>query len=141
TDSVISKKPALILLEFGANDFLRNTSAHTADSLLNLLVDRIKQSGTQVVLLSFIHPNMLQYASAGGWSSEDSILALEYSTMINQVAQRNSVLLIDYPLKAIFGNKSLMSDALHPNGEGYRTMALNVYSALIRTFEQNGMVK
>ncbi len=141
TDSVISKKPALILLEFGANDFLWNIPSRTTDSLLNLLVARIKQTGTQIVMLSFIHPDMVQYRHTGNWSSEDSALALEYSSMINQVAVRNSVLLVDFPLKGVFGNVLLMSDALHPNGEGYKTMATNVYSALIRTFEQNGMVK
>ncbi len=75
-DSVISKKPALVLLEYGANDFLWDIPAHTADSLLSLLVTRLQYSGAKVVLLSFIHPDMLQYTTSGGWSSEDSLLAL-----------------------------------------------------------------
>ncbi|MDP1676400.1 MAG: GDSL-type esterase/lipase family protein [Bacteroidota bacterium] len=140
TDSVISKKPALVLVEFGANDFLQNISAHTADSLLSLLVTRIQNSGTKVVLLSFINTDMLQYSN-GSWSSEDSLLALEYNSMIKSVASRFAVPLIDYPLKGIFGHPNLMSDGFHPNGAGYKKMEGNIYQALIKTFEKNGMVK
>jgi len=140
TDSVISKKPALVLVEFGANDFLQNISVNTADSLLSLLVTRIQNNGTKVALLSFINPDMLQYSN-NSWSSEDSLLALEYNSMIKSVASKFAVPLIEYPLRGIFGHPNLMSDKLHPNGAGYKKMQENIYQALIKTFEKNGMVK
>lgn len=141
SDSVLSKKPALILLEYGANDFLWDIPSHTSDSLLSLLIVRIQQNGTKVVLLSFIHPDMLQYTRSGGWSAQDSLLALDYNSMINTVAQRFGIPLIDYPLRGVFGHPELMSDGLHPNGEGYKIMEQNIYYALINTFTKNGMLK
>ncbi len=140
-DSIISKKPALVLLEYGANDFLWNISAHTSDSLLSVMVAQLQNKGIKVVLLSFINPDMLQYSNNGTWSSEDSILALQYNSMIKNISNRFAVPLIDYPLKGIFGHPELMSDALHPNGIGYQRMEENIYFALIKTFERNGMLK
>jgi len=140
-DSIIAKKPALVLLEYGANDFLWSISARTSDSLLSLMVTQLQNKGVKVVLLSFINPDMLQYMSSGSWSSEDSILALQYNSMIKNVAARFAVPLIDYPLKGIFGHPELMSDGLHPNGIGYKRMEENIFYALIKTFEKNGMLK
>lgn len=140
-DSIISKKPALVLLEFGANDFLWNISAHISDSLLSLMITQLHNKGVKVVLLSFIDPDMLHYSQTGNWSSEDSILALQYQSMIKNISARFAVPMIEYPLKGIFGHPELMSDALHPNGIGYKRMEENIYYALIKTFEKNGMLK
>jgi lysophospholipase L1-like esterase len=57
-DSVLSKKPVIVLLEFGSNEFLQNVDPHTADSLLGILIQQILASGPRVVLLSFVNPDM-----------------------------------------------------------------------------------
>jgi hypothetical protein len=84
---------------------------------------------------------MLQYTSKGGWSSEDSILALDYSAMLISVAHRYSLPHITYPLKGVFGYPTMMSDQFHPNGVGYKRMEENIFKALSLTFEQNDMLK
>jgi len=140
-DSVLSQKPALILLEFGANDFLWNTPAHVTDSLLSVLITQIQQRGIKVVLLNFVHRDMLQYVNSGGWTAQDSLLALDYISMLTSVAQRFSLPNIEYPLQGVFGHPTMMSDELHPNGIGYKRMEENIYVALSLAFQKNGMVK
>lgn len=139
-DSVLSKKPALVLLEFGANDYLQRIGSNVTDSLLTKLIQNITQYGSKVVLISFINPEMTKYMSSGGWLPQDSIRALEYYSMLNNLSLRLSVPLVKYPLKDIFGIPSMMSDKLHPNGVGYLKMQQNITYALGKTFKENNMI-
>jgi lysophospholipase L1-like esterase len=140
-DSVLSKKPALVLLEFTANEFLMGTPVHTADSLLSLLVQRIIDDSIKVILLSFINPAMVYSANRPYWTEDDIARAMEYWNMLNGVAARYSLPFINYPFRGIFGHADLMSDMFHPNGKGYKKWADNIYYALIETFKMNGMMK
>jgi lysophospholipase L1-like esterase len=139
---VLSKKPVLVLLEFSANECLGGYPAHDADTLLSALIQRIIADSVKVVLLSFIHPEMIDLARKIFWTQEEADLAYEYWYMLNSMAARYSLPFINYPLKGIYGNLNLMSyDMIHPNGAGYNKMATNVYQALIETFRTNGMLK
>ena len=140
-DSVMSKNPVLVLLEFGANEFLQGVQVDQADSLLSLLIQRIVQNKVQVVLLSFVHPDMVAQADSGYWTPQDSVRALAYYSMLRAVASRNSLLFLDYPLKGVFGQPGMMFDRLHPNGAGYMKMASNIFFALVKTFVDNRMIK
>jgi hypothetical protein len=128
-------------LEFGANEFLQKVAAHDVDSVLSLLVVNIAQSGSQVVLLSFINPDMTKFMGNGNWTTQDSIRSIEYYNMLSNLAIRYSLPFIDYPLRGVFGYPRLMSDNLHPNGVGYKIMEENIYQALSATFQNNGMLK
>jgi lysophospholipase L1-like esterase len=80
-DSVLSKKPVLVLLEFGANEFLQGGgSSHKCDSVLSLLVLDIAQSGSKVVLLSFVNPDMTKFMAKRYWTTQDLTRAVEYYT-------------------------------------------------------------
>ena len=140
-DSVLSKKPVLILLEFGANEFLQGVAAHDVDSVLSLLIADIAQSGSQVVLLSFVNPDMTRFMGSGYWTTQDSIRAIDYYNMLSNLSIRYSLPFIDYPLRGVFGYPQLMSDNLHPNGAGYKIMEENIYQALNATFQKNEMLK
>lgn len=140
-DSVLSKRPVLVLLEFGSNEFLQNVDVQSADSLLRLIVQQILTYGSKIVLLSFVNPDMAQYMDQGNWTTQDSIQAAAYYTMLKGVAGRFTLPLIEYPLKGVFGHPELMSDQLHPNGIGYKKMAENIYYALILTFRNSGMLR
>jgi len=140
-DSVLSKKPVIVLLEFGANEILREVAVHEADSVLSLLIVDIAQSGSQVVLMSFINPAMTRFMRNGYWTTQDSIRAIEYYNMLSDLSIRYSLPFISYPLRGVFGYPQLMSDNLHPNGMGYKIMEENIYQALSATFQKNGMLK
>jgi lysophospholipase L1-like esterase len=139
--NVFSKRPALVLLEFGANDFLQRKDVAKTDSLLTVLVMKIQQYGSVVVLVSFIDPEMTNYMSSGRWTTQDSLRAIDYHSMLIDVAKRTSVQLIGNSLKNVFGIPSMMSDDVHPNGRGYYRMFRNISIPLNNTFAQSGMLK
>lgn len=141
SDSVLSKSPVLVLLEFGANEFLQGVDAHQTDSVLSILAQDILQTGCRVALVSFINPDMARFMSSGNWTSQDSIRALQYYSMLSDLAGRYSIPFVDYPLRGVFGYRQFMSDNVHPNGIGYKKMEENIFSALYNTFETNGMLK
>jgi lysophospholipase L1-like esterase len=140
-DSVLSKKPVLVFLEFGSNEFLQKVSAHDVDSVLSLLISDITQSGSQIILLSFINPDMTRFMESGYWTTQDSIRAIEYYAMLTNLSIRYSLPFIDYPLRGVFGYSQFMSDQLHPNGAGYKIMEENIFQVLNATFQKNGMLK
>lgn len=139
--TVFSKRPALVLLEFGANDFLQRKEAAKTDSLLTQLIKKIQQYGSVVVLVSFIDPEMTKTMNSGRWGPQDSLRALDYHSMLIDVAKRTSVQLIGHSLKNVFGIASMMSDDVHPNGQGYYRMFRNISVPLTNTFAQSGMLK
>lgn len=140
-DSVLSKKPALVLLEFGANDFIQGISVDSAETQLNRLAGKLRSHGCTVVLVSFFNPDMINRVAPDYPLLSQKDLALAYYAMFQRVAQKVSLEMIDYPLKGIFGNTGLMSDSFHPNGQGYKKMEDNISRALMNTLSRNGMLR
>ncbi len=140
-DSVFAKHPALVLLEFGANDFLRLQPVSEAESRLRRLVDTLLLSGTKVVLVSFMNEEMMTSLPADHYMAPLRPIAEAYLAMLRRVAADRGLLFVEWAMKGIYWNESLLSDAVHPNGVGYRIMAENIYASLAATFERNGMKK
>lgn len=140
-DSVLAKNPALVLLEFGANDFLQNLSDSLAEVRLGRLIDTLQSSGTKVVLISFIHDEMAHNLPPDHYFAPRIPLGRAYLAMLKRVAQTKGILFVEYAMKGIYWNENLMSDGLHPNRPGYKLMMENIYQALEKTFQKNGMVK
>jgi lysophospholipase L1-like esterase len=140
-DSVLSKNPAVVLLEFGANDFIQGIVADSAEAHLNQLVTIIQNHGSKVILISFMHPDMVNHITDTSVLAPHKDLALAYYAMLKRVAQRFSIEIVEYPLQGIFGYPAYMSDFIHPNGLGYKKMEENISQALSLTFRANGMYK
>lgn len=140
-DSVLGKRPVLVLLEFGANDFLQDVSVDTAEARLDRLVGQILSSRCVVVLVSFFNPDMLNRVSPNYPLLAKKDLALAYFAMLQRVAQTHSIEMVDYPLKDIFGDSRYMSDLIHPNAIGYLKMEQNISQALMLTWKRNGMLR
>lgn len=139
--NVLSKKPVLVLMEFGANDFLRKYAVPKTDSIMSLMITRTQNYGAKVVLVSFIHPEMTKFMKEGGWTAQDSVRAVDYYNMQIALSKKHSVQIIEYPLRSVFGDPYMMSDRLHPNGAGYQRMFMNIAGALNNSFAENGMLK
>ncbi len=140
-DTVLSRNPALVLLEFGANDFLRNVSDSLTAIRLGQLIDTLRSAGTKVVLVSFIHEEMAQNLPPDHYFAPRIPLGRAYLAMLKRVAQAKNILFVEYAMKGIYWNDDLMSDGLHPNRPGYKLMMENIYQALERTFRGNEMTK
>ncbi len=139
TDTVLARNPALVLLEFGANDFLQNVPDSLAGVRIGQLIDTLHAAGTKVVLVSFIHDEMAQNLPPDHYFAPRIPLGRAYLAMLKRVAQAKGILFVEYAMKGIYWNEDLMSDGIHPNRPGYRLMMENIYQALEKTFRTNGM--
>lgn len=116
---VLSKNPKVVIVELGANDFLRTAgSVRAVDEAfkdLGAVVDKIQEFGAVVVVAGI---------------SVNYEIEQKYKKLTRE---KGAVLVPDITGK-ILGNPDLMADSLHPNAEGYKVMAekfLEVLSPLL----------
>lgn len=141
-DSVLTQSPVLILLEFGANEFLQGVDVQVTERKLDSLIVLIKSFQIQIVLLSFYNPDMLNQLSPTHFLAAKSEFANKYYEMFVRVAKKNKILLDDYILRSIWGIPENMStDGLHPNNKGNAVLKDNILYSLHSTFLDNGMLK
>lgn len=102
-DTALAEKPRLVMLLLGGNDFLRNVPRETTAQNLEALITTFQNNGAVVLLLG-VRSGIL----SGG---SDEFYAA--------IAQKTGAAYEADILKGVFGNQSLMSDAIHPNDAGY----------------------
>jgi acyl-CoA thioesterase I len=112
---VLSSNPRIVIIGLGGNDFLRGVPIASTEANLREITRRIQSAGAMAVILGFRFPSL-----RGG----------NYDDMYERVAEENGALLIPDLLDGILSNPSMKSDAIHPNGAGYRLMAERVANPL-----------
>ncbi len=139
---LLNKNPALVLLETGANEFLRRDSVDVARTSIDSLINIIMANNIKIVLLSFTHPDMVNNTPEDHWLYSRSDLALEYFEMLQGVAERFELPIIDYIYEGVWGDdKKMRSDGIHPNNKGNAGVKENIFEAMYNTFDFNGMLK
>jgi acyl-CoA thioesterase-1 len=121
-DWVLQNKIDVFILELGANDGLRGLPLIQTKSNLQSIIQKVvkKYPEAQIVIAGMmVPPNMGQdYAS-------------EFSYVFNELATEYDALLIPFLLDGVGGNPELnISDGIHPNIEGHKVVAQNVYNVL-----------
>lgn len=106
-DAVIEQRPRMVLLTLGGNDLRKKMAKEQAFANLRTLVERVQAQGALVVI--------------GG--IEVPLFGQGYGDGYRQLARETGSLLVPNVFEGIMGNTSLMSDPIHPNGEGYGLMA------------------
>ena len=106
-------KPAILLLQLGANDGLRGLSPVEMKNNLAEIVRRAQQAGTKVILLSMkIPPNY-------GKRYVDM-----FYNVYPQLAKELDIPLVPFLLEDVALNKDLMqADGLHPNAKAQPILA------------------
>jgi lysophospholipase L1-like esterase len=100
-------RPRLVLLCLGGNDMLRKQSDAATESNLRLLVQTIRASGADVVLIGVPKPKLF-----GG--------APDFYA---RVAEELQLPLEDEIFNDVLRDNQLKSDAIHANAAGYRKVA------------------
>jgi acyl-CoA thioesterase I len=100
-------KPRLVLLCLGGNDMLRKQPAATTENNLRLLVQTIRASGAEVVLIGVPEPSLF-----GG--------APDFYA---RVARDMKLPLEDDVFNDVLKDARLKSDPIHANAAGYRVVA------------------
>lgn len=117
---VLAEKPAIVVLEFGANDGLRGQPVANSERNLARMIEQFERAGTRVVLAGITLPP--NYGPA---------YIQRFDAMYKDLAAKYKLRLIPFLLAGVAGHPSLMQrDGLHPNAAGAQIVAATVTQAL-----------
>lgn len=111
---VLGRSPRLVLITLGGNDLKNGVSRDGAFGNLRQIVDRIHDAGALAVIGGIDIP----FYGRG------------FDKAYKKLAEETGAVLIENILDGIMGNRSLMSDPIHPNGAGYAIMAERFHQAI-----------
>jgi acyl-CoA thioesterase-1 len=121
-DWVLKDRPAILVVETGANDGLRGLDVDTTEANLVAIVRRAREadSGVRIVLAGMEAPPNL-----------GARYTARFRAVFHEVAARERLALIPFLLAGVGGVDSLnQADGIHPNARGERIVADNVWRAL-----------
>jgi len=121
-DWLLRQKIDVFVLELGANDGLRGIPVSETSKNLQEIIDRVKArypDAKQVLLGMQVPPNMgSRYSS-------------EFRVVFKQLAVKNKLAIVPFLLEGVGGEQKLnQSDGMHPNPEGHKILAENVWKVL-----------
>ncbi|HEX6847390.1 MAG TPA: arylesterase [Chitinophagaceae bacterium] len=121
-DWILQQPMDIFVLELGANDGLRGTPLSETKKNLQDIIDMVKAKypDTKLVFAGMeIPPNMGQAYTA------------EFRNIYKDLAAQNKMTLIPFLLEGVGGEPDLnQADGIHPNEEGSRIVAENVWRVL-----------
>ena len=111
---VLGRNPRLVIIEFGGNDFLRGIPMETTINNVREMIERIQANDAMVAIADI---------SAG-------IFMKDYRRALSIIAKEKGVIFIPAILNDIITNPTMKSDFLHPNANGYKIIALSIFTAI-----------
>lgn len=117
---ILNNKPALVILELGANDGLRGLSVDQARNNLRQIIRQLQEGGTTVVLAGMkLPPNYgHEYTT-------------QFEAMYRMLANEYELALIPFFLEGVGGSSSLnQADGIHPTKEGYEIIVDQILKVL-----------
>jgi acyl-CoA thioesterase-1 len=112
----------IFVLELGANDGLRGLPLAQTQKNLQGIIDKVKTKNPNVKIViagMMVPPNMGPEYTAS------------FKKIFPELAKRNNATLIPFLLEDVAGNEKLnLSDGIHPNTEGHKIVADNVFKSI-----------
>jgi len=141
---VLAHNPQLVIILLGANDFTHMRPANEAKKDLQSIINNIRDGNRKIYLASFIGDSSWEasYISVipGGLTLELEAYLGEYKKMYSELKSENTD--IGYIANIWKGiENSDMSDLVHPNAEGYRKMADNIFNEIKPYLQVNDLLK
>ena len=118
----LKRRIAILVLELGINDAFRGLSVDQIQNNLQQIIDRVKarNPNVRVVIVGMRLP---------GYTADDYVSA--FGKMFTDLAAKNGAALVPYLLEGVAGSSSFnLADGIHPNAEGQRILAKNVWRVL-----------
>ena len=111
---VLDRNPLLVIVEFGANDFLQEISE--AETLRNIdqIVEEIEESGAMVVLTEI----------------QVGIIRDRYYKGFKEIAERRKAVFMPDLMSDIMFEPEMKTDSVHPNAKGNRLIAGRIYKVI-----------
>ena len=118
-------RPAIVVLELGANDGLRGQPPMAMSRNLSRMIEQSQQAGARVLLAEMrIPPNY------------GPLYAQKFQATFGELAQHYAIPLIPFLLDGVAGNPALIQDdGLHPRAEAQPQILDNVWAVLEPTLK------
>ena len=125
-DWILTLKPAIIILETGANDGLRAIDPQLTRDNLDRIVTRLQDAGIVVVLAG-----MKMIKNLG------EPFTREFESLYPAIAAKHGVILIPFFLEGVAADRQLnQADGIHPTEAGYRRVADHVYPFVVEAIRR-----
>ena len=112
-DGVFEHNPYMVLIEFGGNDYMKQTPFSQTVAAVEKMVDEAQAHGAIAVIVDTGGPFMGKYTKA-----------------YKKIAKEKGAVFVPAILSGITTDPRLKSDAIHPNAEGYSIVADRVYKGI-----------
>lgn len=121
-DWVLRQPIDVFVLELGANDGLRGLPLDQTRKNLQAIIDKVKAKYPDVKIViagMLVPPNMGPEYTA------------DFQKIFPELAKKNNATLIPFLLEDVAGHEKLnLGDGIHPNPEGHKIVADNVYEVI-----------
>ena len=119
-DWVLNSKPAIVILELGANDGLRGIDPAHTRSNLETIVQRLQAAGVTVILAGMkLPPNYGKDYTA------------RFAAVYPELAKKYRVPLMPFFLEGVAAREAMnQADGIHPTEAGYRAIVENLLKTL-----------
>lgn len=107
-------EPSLLILCHGGNDLLNKRDKNQMESNIRAMIQLAKDKSIPVVMLGVPKPGLF----------------LSSFELYKTIADSTDIIFLENLIPEVLGDKSLKSDTVHPNKEGYRMMAETIYASL-----------
>jgi acyl-CoA thioesterase I len=114
-EDVLAHEPGVVFLTLGGNDLKNGASRGETFGRLRRIVLAIQDHGAMVVLGGIDLP----------------LFGRGFGEGYRELARETGAVLVPNVYEGIWGRHALMSDQIHPNGEGYRIMAGHFFKAAV----------
>ena len=121
-DLLDEHNPVVVIIEIGGNDFLRRRAPQSVKEDLRQIVQRVRQKGSQPVLVAV--PELSLLGAISGKPSD--------SPIYQELAKEEKIPLIKEVFSDVLARPELCADKIHPNAAGYQRMAAGIHEHLVR---------
>jgi acyl-CoA thioesterase-1 len=127
---VLSHDPGIVIIELGANDLFQRIPPEITKANMQAIIDLL-DNGRRKIYMARFYTEAVAQSMAGNLGILGLFiptLIAQYDEMYNSLAPANNIELIEDIWAGVWGIH--MSDAVHPNAEGYEIMADNYFNAM-----------
>jgi acyl-CoA thioesterase I len=127
-DWVLAEKPALAIIELGANDGLRGLDPETTFANLDAILGQLREAGVAVLLTGMLAPPNLgrEYGRA-------------FADLYPRLAAKHGVVLYPFFLDGVAADPALnQDDAIHPNAQGVAVIVKRIVPYVKRVMTPGG---
>jgi len=130
---LIAYNPDMVFLSYGLNDSRGGTPPETFRLSYQELINRIRDRiDPVIVLVNTYYMHEVLYKNCENWEESSYELTEIYNLVIQQLAEKNNLILADVYAAEIGVDWIIDQDHCHPNDLGHRLIANRVFEAIVR---------